>query len=105
MTDNVQMLLCVFGIPFIALNFAAGLIWVERRLRLSPSAPILLALLGPLNCRRGGAPKGSRRLPLRARAFFLPRQNLLIFPGIVASIGSITESSRKTIHARLANVR
>ncbi len=32
MSEEVRTLLCVVGIPFIALNFAAGLIWVERRL-------------------------------------------------------------------------
>lgn len=32
MNETVRILLCVVGIPFIALNFAAGLIWVERRL-------------------------------------------------------------------------
>jgi NADH-quinone oxidoreductase subunit H len=48
------MLLCVVGIPFMALNFAAGLIWVERRLlavwqeRYGPNRVGPFGLLQPL---------------------------------------------------------
>ncbi|MCH7942133.1 MAG: NADH-quinone oxidoreductase subunit NuoH [Proteobacteria bacterium] len=48
------MLLCVFAIPFMALNFAAGLIWVERRLlavwqeRYGPNRVGPFGLLQPL---------------------------------------------------------
>ncbi len=52
--ETVVMLMCVVGIPFIALNFAAGLIWVERRLlavwqeRYGPNRVGPFGLLQPL---------------------------------------------------------
>ena len=32
MNETVRILLCIGGILFVAINLAAGLIWVERRL-------------------------------------------------------------------------